>query len=109
MEIDPSLAASDAERVTQNVTAITLISNKNPERMKITQKTRMKWCYIIRDLIMNTLKIFKVFCHTIFHESTELKMFGTQVKDIDLAHQFPQEYSTHKVSDNENYQRRGKL
>ena len=39
--MDPSRAASDAERVTQNVTAITLISKRKPEREKKTHKENM--------------------------------------------------------------------
>ena len=34
MEVGPSRAASDAERVTQNVTATTLISKRKPKRKK---------------------------------------------------------------------------
>jgi len=55
MEVDPSRAASDAERVTQNVTAITLISKRKPGREIFHKKTRTKQCYFIRDFIVNTL------------------------------------------------------
>lgn len=43
MAIDPCLAARDAAKVTQNVTAVTLTNNKNP-----TTKDS-KTCWTIRD------------------------------------------------------------
>ena len=49
--MDPSRAASDAERVTQNVTAITLISKRKPEREKKTQRKHVfhqRFHYIIK-------------------------------------------------------------
>ena len=55
------------------------------------------------DIIVSKISQRKTHCkfaNTIFHKSTELKMFGTHFKNIDLTHQFPQEYSTHKVSEN---------
>ena len=65
MDVDPCRAANDAERVTQKVTAITLINNKSPGG----QVTKRNQKHLIKT--QANFMILRILMHTYFVWATD--------------------------------------